>query len=607
MAKTSFELTALDRHFASFIMHEAGSASHCLELVVSLASNTVGNGNICLNLADIAGTDILVDASEYRLPELGALQEQLAGRGVVGVPGEFKPLILDREGRLYLYRYWKYERDLARILLEKGAGADSDLDESLLGRGLQRLFSGTFGEGSDWQKIAALAAVQKRFCVISGGPGTGKTSTVVKILVLLLEQAEGSMLRIALAAPTGKAAARLKESIRSMKDGLECSSAIKDLIPEEVTTIHRLLGVRSGSMRFRHCADNLLPYDVVIVDEASMVALPLMAKLALALKGDARLILLGDRDQLASVEAGAVLGDLCGGGKRRLEAYSPQFAGFVTRITGEIVPAEVDANANATLSDSLVVLQWNYRFGSDSGIGRLSRTVNAGEGKKALALLKDVNSIGSRWEDIPKPEQLKMALAEKIVTLYAPYLAAGSPAEALKRFDSFRILCALRQGPYGVVGVNALAEEILAEKGLIDQHDRWYSGRPVMITVNDYALKLYNGDIGVVLPDPEHGDTPRVWFPAPDGGVRGVSPLRLPAHETVYAMTVHKSQGSEFERVLLLLPDHDSVALARELIYTGITRARDAVEVWGDEDVFVAAVSRRTERTSGLAAALWGQ
>jgi exodeoxyribonuclease V alpha subunit len=598
-----FELSATDRHFASFIQREAGSATPWLGLAVSLASNAVGNGNICLNLADIAGTDILVDGSEQRVPMLGELHEQLAGTRVVGAPGEFKPLVLDGDGRLYLYRYWKYERDLARVILEKAGTPGLDLDEALLGEGLQRLFPVSKGEGSDWQKIAAVAAVQKRFCVISGGPGTGKTTTVVKIIALLLEQAKEKSLRIALAAPTGKAAARLKESIRLMKEKLDCSAAIKLLIPEEVSTIHRLLGVRAGSVRFRHSEDNLLPHDVVIVDEASMVALPLMAKLAVALKADARLILLGDRDQLASVEAGAVLGDICGGGRK--EPFSAGFVGFVKSVAGEQVPAGPSATAGFPLSDSLVVLKRNYRFGADSGIGAVARAVNTGEGTNAIALLKEESNVNSSWHNVPAYDSLKKALAERISTGYGPYLAAKTPAEALERFDTFRILCALRQGTYGVAGINALVEEILAEKGLIEQHNRWYPGRPVMVTVNDYHLKLFNGDIGIVLPDPEIGGNPRVWFPAPEGGLRNVSPVRLPAHETVFAMTVHKSQGSEFDRVLMLLPDRDSEALSRELIYTGITRAKNEVEIWGDQAVFVEAVSRKIDRKSGLNEALW--
>ena len=596
-----FELTATDRLFASFIKREAGEAPSWLELVVSLASNAVGTGNICLSLAEIAGAEILVDGFEERIPLLGELQEQLVLTGVVGAPGEFKPLVLQGDGRLYLYRYWKYEQDLGRIILEK-AGAQVRVDEELLGKGLQRLFPSSKGEESDWQKIAALAAVRKKFCVISGGPGTGKTFTIVKILALLLEQARDRKLPIALAAPTGKAAARLKEAISTMKDQLDCSAAIKSLIPEEVTTIHRLLGVRPGSTRFRHSGDNPLPFEVVMIDEASMVALPLMSKLAAALKGDARLILLGDRDQLASVEAGAALGDICGRGRQ--EPFSPEFAGFVQRVVGENVSADSAASASP-LSDSLVVLKKNYRFGANSGIGGVASGVNSGEGESALALFRGEESGGCSWRDVPRPDGLKKALAETVVRGYGPYLAAEVPAMALRLFDGFRILCAIRQGVYGVAGVNAAVEEILAEKGMIEQHNRWYPGRPVMITVNDYHLKLFNGDIGIVLPDPEKGGAPRVWFPAPEGGVRNVSPLRLPAHETVYAMTVHKSQGSEFERVLMLLPDHDSGALARELIYTGITRAKKEIEIWGDEDVFVAAVSRRIDRKSGLREALW--
>lgn len=599
----AFELTATDRHFAAFIKREAGEAPQWLELATSLASNAVGNGNICLNLADIAGTEILVDGSAERVPLLGELHDQLAGTSVVGAPAEFKPLVLDGHGRLYLYRYWKYERDLVRIILEKAGTPVSDLDEGLLGKGLQRLFPENSGEESDWQKIAALAAAQKKFCVISGGPGTGKTTTVVKILALLLEQSKDKPLRIALAAPTGKAAARLKESIHTMKDKLDCSDAIKIQIPEEVTTIHRLLGVRAGSLRFRHSEVNPLPHDVVIIDEASMVALPLMTKLACALKGDASLLLLGDRDQLASVEAGAALGDICGRGRQ--EPFSPEFVKFVKRVAGENIPPGSDASADCPLADSLVVLKKNYRFGEDSGIGAVAKAVNSGDGNGAFALLKAVGSTGCSWHDAPKPDTLKKALTEIVVSGYGAYLAAKSPAEALQLFDNFRILCAVRQGGYGVAGVNALVEEILVEKGLIEQRNRWYAGRPVMITVNDYNLKLFNGDIGLVLHDPACEGSFRVWFPAADGGIRNVSPLRLPEHETVYAMTVHKSQGSEFRRVLMLLPDQNSEVLTRELIYTGITRAKSDVEVWGDRETFVSAVSRRIDRKSGLNDAFW--
>jgi exodeoxyribonuclease V alpha subunit len=602
--KQTYLLTATDHHFAAFMARMAVTASPWLEHAAALASSVVLNGHICLNLADIAAKDIVLDGSELRVPELGDLRGQLFATSVVGVPGEYKPLILDPDGRLYLYRYWKYENDLARIILEKGRSGATDVDEAILVAGVQRLFPTGSGGDVDWQKIAAVAALHKKFSVISGGPGTGKTSTVVKILALLLEQAEGAPLRIALAAPTGKAAARLKESIRSMKEALDCSNAIKVLIPEEVTTIHRLLGVRRGSRRFHNCAEQPLPHDVVIIDEASMVALPLMAKLAVALTPAARLILLGDRDQLASVEAGAVLGDICGGSSP--EVYSAEFTEFVARVTGETLSQQLVEDPASGIADACVVLQHNYRFGADSGIGAVSRAVNGGDGNGARALLTGEGNSGCSWRDLPVRDELKSTLAEHVVAGYGACFAASSPANALECFDRFRILCALRQGPYGVAGVNELVEEILRDRGLISGESRWYAGRPVMVTVNDYGLKLFNGDIGIVLPDPVYGGALRVWFPAADGGVRSVSPLRLPEHETVYAMTVHKSQGSEFERVLLLLPERDSEALARELIYTGITRARCEVEVWANEAVFCAAVTRRINRKSGLAAALWG-
>jgi exodeoxyribonuclease V alpha subunit len=252
-----------------------------------------------------------------------------------------------------------------------------------------------------------------------------------------------------------------------------------------------------------------------------------------------------------------------------------------------------------------VVLKRNYRFGAESGIGSLGSAVNAGDGEGANALLKGESCRGMAWRSVPGPDHLRKPLSVTVTAGYGAYLAAESPAEALECFDSFRVLCAIRQGPYGIAGINALVENILAERGLINLHSRWYRGRPVMITANDYNLKLFNGDVGVVFPDPESGGIPRVFFPAPGGMVRKISPVRLPPHETAYAMTIHKSQGSEFDRVLMLLPGHDSEVLTRELIYTGVTRAKAEVEIWGDEEIFVTAVARRITRKSGLRGALW--
>jgi len=598
-----YELSHIDLHFAEFICREACEPSPVLKLVASLASNAVGEGNICLDLACITGRDVLVDDANHVMPPLGELRGYLQGLPVVGSPGEFRPLVLDVADRLYLYRYWSYERDLAEIILHKAAATMDGINEAVLADGLRRLFPGNGAGETDLQKVAALAAVRKRLTVISGGPGTGKTSTVVKILALLLEQARETPPRFALAAPTGKAAARLKDSIRLMKERLECGDDVKARIPDEVTTIHRLLGAVSDSIRFRHSKENPLPHDAVIVDEASMVSLPLMAKLATALKPEARLILLGDRDQLASVEAGAVLGDICG--DRRIEQFSGEFSDFVAKVAGETVPAGTGKEPLPPLADSLVVLKKNYRFGEASGIGEVSRAVNSGDGKRSVSIIGEGAGRDISMRNLPKETDLKSSLSGDVIEGYGRYLAVETPGEALAAFDTFRILCAVRQGMRGVVGVNRLVEEILAEKGLIEPRNRWYTGRPVMVTANDYGLKLFNGDVGLVMPDRESGGAPRVFFPASEGGVRSFSPLRLPAHETVFAMTVHKSQGSEFDHVLLMLPESDSQVLSRELVYTGITRAKTYVDIWGNEEVFHTAVSRRINRTSGLRDALW--
>lgn len=596
---TDFSLSAIDRSFADFICRQSESASPLLSCLASLVSSMVAHASICLDLAEICGRLIRVDGSELVMPPLDRMRDMLRTSGVVGAPGDFRPLILDAGDRLYLYRYWKYERDLARVVLDKAAGCSCLLDPEVLVSGFGRLFSST-EEGVDWQQAAALAAVRKRFCIISGGPGTGKTSTVVKILALLLEQAGEQPQRIALTAPTGKAAARLMESISRMKAGLACDDDVKALIPGEVSTIHRLLGARHASVRFRYSERNPLPFDTVIVDEASMVALPLMAKLAVALKPESRLILLGDRDQLASVEAGAVLGDMCGAGRREL--FSAEFNALFASLGGKGIMPEPGGQM-PPLGDCLVVLKKNYRFQEESGIGALAALINRGRGADALELIRTRGSDDLVWRDLPARDGLKKALAGIVVEGYAACLATDSVHEALQRFDRFRVLCAMRQGPQGVSGITGLIEEILASQGLIDPCSRWYRGRPLMVTANDYSLKLFNGDIGMVFPGPD--GRALVYFPAPDGGVRAVSPLRLPAHETVFAMTIHKSQGSEFERVLMLLPAHDVDLVTRELIYTGITRARSRVEIWGRDALFEAAVARKIERKSGLREALW--
>jgi len=596
MTPEGIQLNDIDRQFATFICRQEGNSDPHLEVAAALLSRGVVAGDVCLDLACAVDEGLTAGCG---IESLDSWRQRLAGFSVVGTPGEFKPLILDRTDRLYLHRYWRYEHELAEAIMKRGTAAR--FDKERLQDGLARLFPGNAEGETDWQRVAALAAVTRRFCVISGGPGTGKTSTVVKVLALLLEQAEvegkGGSLRIALAAPTGKAAARLKESIVG---GMQWASGMSELIPEDVFTLHRLLGYLKGSSSFRHNRENPLPYDIVIVDEASMVSLPLMAKLVDALRHDTRLILLGDRDQLASVEAGAVLGDICDTGG--IHGFSPAFAALAAELSGDDVPVQESVGP---LGDAVVLLKKSYRFSAAGGIGRVGALVNAGDGPAALAACLDEASADITMAPPPHSATLGEALSGKVTAGFGAYLREKTPEQAFAAFSRFRILCAMRSGPYGVEAVNQLVQQRLAHAGLIHPQGRWYAGEPVMITRNDYNLGLFNGDVGLILPDPESEGELRAFFPSGAGAMRKVLPLRLPDYESAFAMTVHKSQGSEFDRVLLILPDRDAPLLTRELLYTAITRAKQSVEILAGEELFLAAVARRILRKSGLRERLW--
>jgi exodeoxyribonuclease V alpha subunit len=596
--------TPLDVHFGRFMERLAGGDIPELVLASALVSSAARQGHICLDLATVAGK--VVAAGEggkepVRSPDLSSWCARLGEMHVVGRPGEYRPLVLDDDKRLYLYRYWEYQERLAAAVRERAIRVDETVDRESIGEGLTRLFPEEEAGGVNWQKVAAFTALTRRFCVISGGPGTGKTTTIARILALLVEQAS---LRpaVALAAPTGKAAARLQEAVQEARERLPIAAETKAALPQEASTLHRLLGVVPGSPYFRHTSNHPVPIDVLVVDEASMVDLALLSKVVQALPARARLILLGDRDQLASVEAGAALGDICASAGEG--PVSRSHAEELRRATGYRL--EVDEGADRPgIRDCIVHLRTSYRFGRTSGIGALCHAVNAGRPDEAAGLLREgFPDLG--WRTVPRPERLPRALREVAGEGFADYLLSDDPGDSFRYLERFRILCAVREGPYGVIALNRMVEEILRDRGLIVSGRPWYRGRPVMITRNDYNLHLFNGDVGVTLPDPAAGGDLRVFFSSAEGAVRKFHPLLLPEHETVYAMTVHKSQGSEFDRVLLVLPDRESPVLTRELIYTGISRARRRVEIWGAETVFRSAVARRIERTSGLREALRG-
>ena len=603
----SEKISEIDFHFARLITRLAGASKTAAGLAAALVSRATGEGAVCLDLKTLGGQSLPmggggVDGAACPAPE--RWRRMLLESGVVGEPGEFRPLVLDADNRLYLYRYWEYEQILAAAVAARASAVLPGFDPPRVRTILDRLFPNRVESPVDWQRVAAAVALLKALCIISGGPGSGKTTTVVRLLALLLEQGPTPSLRIQLAAPTGKAAARISAAIRSARQDLDCSAAVKEAIPVQATTLHRLLGTLPGSPYFRHDAQNPLAVDVVVVDEASMVDLALMAKLVQAMPRSARLILVGDKDQLASVEAGAVLADLCG--RTAAHRFSREFGATLSAACGENLQAWCDPNRQRSgLADCVTALRHNYRFAEGSAIGRLSRAVNAGDPAAAADLLRTPPDGSVCWQPLPAPGEFEKRLAERFREGYRDYLSAESPAEALQALGRFTVLTPFNRGPYGVHALNRLAESSLARSGRLDPSDRWYARRPLLITRNDHEMGLFNGDLGVVLPAAGRTDRQDACFAGPDGGVRRLPPQRLPAHETVFAMTVHKSQGSEFDSVLVILPENDSPLLTRELLYTAVTRAREKVLIWGPEGGLTAAVSKKLERASGLHDALW--
>jgi exodeoxyribonuclease V alpha subunit len=529
----------LDIHFARFLAARSGFSGDekkwFSELVARL-SGAMTVGHICLPLPQ----------EERRL---------LLTTHLVSESGQ-TPLII-HNSNLYLNKYFQYESRLARQLR---ARADVSYDKE---KDTSRLLDHYFGRDTseiDWQKRGAAVALEKGLTIISGGPGTGKTSTVSKIIAILL-QASGNTLRIGLAAPTGKAAMRLQLSVGGSLETLACPEEIRSSIPREAKTLHRLLGVRRNSPQFRHDGDNPMSWDVVIVDEASMIDLALMSKLVDALKPGSRLILLGDKDQLASVESGAVLADCI-----------------------------------RSLPDNTVELRKTYRF--DAGIKGLAESINGGCLSKVWAILQD--------KDITNVSLMESDIYTYIGRCYVKYMEEilqiknGNMKPIFVAFAKFQVLCSVHYGERGVAGINRKVEFYLAGRGFECKPDSWYAGRPVLISRNDYNLGLYNGDIGICIPDSTDNKL-KVWFEQKDGGFKSYLPYRLPKCETAFAMTIHKSQGSEFEEVLVVLPGEDNRVLCRELLYTAVTRARERVRIDAEEKVLELGLSRQIQRYSGLA------
>jgi len=570
------QLPDIALHFAGLLHRLDPNADESVLLAGALAGERVISGEVCIDLARLANSTVFDsdDAPGMSAPDLDLWQQALKNSPLVSDGTATAPLVVTPEGRLYLYRYFELERRLAELITQRTQICDVSIDSIQLEAALEALFADD--ATSVDQRNAATLAVHNRFTVISGGPGTGKTATVVRILALLSRLELVAPKRMLLCAPTGKAAARLREALADTLAAVTPG----DALPTDAVTAHRLLGWRPGK-KPRYHAMRPLNCDLLVLDEASMVDLVLMVSILEALPAHARLILLGDRDQLASVEAGAVLGDIC------------------------------RAADSGPLADTLAPLTHNWRFGTHSPIAALASAVREARVTDALTLLDDPASAQVSLQAAQEDAALDALLAEQVTPVYAEVarlVREGANAKAVfEKLGSLMVLCAHRTGPRGVTDINRRVSVQLGAGGALSPGLPAYPGQPLMVTRNDTALGLFNGDIGVVMPDADSPGRLQAVFIDTAGDEHAVSLGRLPEHETAYAMTVHKAQGSQARQVVLVLPIQLSPVLSRELIYTGITRAEQSLEIWAAHEVLAGAIGRSAQRVTGLADRLQGR
>lgn len=571
-------ISKFEFEFARFLYQIDEEASDDSILICLICLHAQLKANVCIFLDEIYQKRTAPELEAEVLKSSNSLDSiinELHKAKFVGNPGEIKPMILEGN-RLYLQKYWKYETELSLWIRNKSSISKFELSESVK-LYVEALFKGSEPSNLiDWQKIAVYASLIKDFLIISGGPGTGKTFTVKNVIETLKYQKkseEKKELRIGLAAPTGKAAQRLTNSLND-----------EDL---KAVTLHKLLGSRGSSGQFIYGKKNKLPYDLVIVDEASMLDISLWVQLIRALSDDSKLIVLGDKDQLASVESGSVLGDLCFESE---QSFSKDFVSYLNRETNQSLEI---TSSKSKINDAVILLTKSYRFDEQSGLGLLSKAINTENVELVFDIFVDKNYPEVKLLD-PNSTSISDLIDSFIIEPYKSFKSQNDK-EQFESFNRFRILCALRKGMYGVEGINEQAEKRLKSKFNIPQTEKWYNGRPILISKNNSTLKIKNGETGICRIEDESS---KIIIEGESS--RTISTTRLQDFEAGFAITVHKSQGSEFENVALILPEAVNPLLTKELLYTAVTRAQKSVLVIGTIDVLSNTISQKIKRSSGL-------
>ncbi len=580
----------IDLHFADYICELENTDDFHLWLISAFVSYYANNGHSAFDVntinnkmaIDIFDIDEKDENAKIKFPKLSLSKEYNIA---ISKGAELKPLIFDN-GYYYLNRYYQYEIIVSKFIKDRASQVDNISEMTF---DINKVFKeNKIGNSPNWQKVAAILALRAKFAVISGGPGTGKTTTVGKVLSLLLKH--NPELRIKLVAPTGKASDRLNESIQNFKEHSKVDKDILDKIPQTAETIHKFLGINSRQLKYDKYSK--APIDLLLIDEASMVSLPIFAKTFEALSDNCRVILLGDKDQLMAVENGNVLKDITN--TENLNSFSAEFADIVNRITDNQLSLRV-SESTTLIEDCAVQLEHSYRFHSKSGIGELSKFVNYANQKNTE---NDLMSLFNKFDDINiediEVEKFINKLCNENFSEYMTSLNANDIHSSFNALSKYRVLCALNETEYGVKNINFMIEKKLFKKSLTTN---FYHGRPILITANDYNLNLMNGDVGIILND---NNELKAYFKDSNGDFRKINPASLGEHKTAFAISIHKSQGSEFENIFIVLPKVENRILTKELIYTAITRGKKSCRIISSLSLLFNASTKRMVRQSGL-------